>query len=154
VAQSTPEPFRLESGDYSHMELRVTQVPLEVACQYKVLNGASTVHVELLTESEFRAFRLNRPHDAVALSPNSAAGGLRRVIEEPGKYEIVIANARQAAPVMVSLVVSTDLNPKSGVEARELPPRRRLQVILISFGLFFAIVAWSGLKLIHTFRRT
>jgi len=86
--------------------LRSPRLPVEIACRYEVLNGGSSVHAELLTESEFRAFMLNRAHDAVALSPNAASGTFRRIIEQPGKYELVISNARQAPPVMVSLVAA------------------------------------------------
>jgi hypothetical protein len=31
--------------------------------------------------------------------------------------------------------------------ARVLPPGRRLAVILISFGIFFGLVTWSGWRL-------
>jgi hypothetical protein len=47
--------------------------------------------------------------------------------------------------------VRTRLDPGADA-AQVLPPGRRLAVILISFGLFFITVAWSGRKLVRAMR--
>jgi hypothetical protein len=70
-------------------------------------------------------------------------------MDERGEFAVVVANDDQAPAAMVDVEVSTDLNPSPDSMARELPPGRRLAVILISFGLFFGVVTWSGLRLLR-----
>jgi len=62
---------------------------------------------------------------------------------------VVIVNRKNAPAVTVSLEVATDVNPSPSGVARELPPGRRLMVILISFAIFFVTVTWSGIKLMR-----
>jgi hypothetical protein len=152
AATQTPQAIRLESGDYRWIPFTVKHVPTEVECRYEVLQGGASVHVELLPMSEFRAFNRGRRHESLAISPNSRSGAFRRVIEERGQYAVVVKNEKNSPPVTVSLEVRTDLNPDTPVPARELPPRRRLTVILISFALFFAIVAYSGIRLVRNLK--
>ncbi|MES1257521.1 MAG: hypothetical protein ABUS51_03790 [Acidobacteriota bacterium] len=152
AATQAPQAIRLESGDYRWIPFTVKHVPTEVECRYEVLQGGASVHVELLPMSEFRAFNRGRAHETLAVSPNSRSGAFRRVIEQRGQYAVVVKNERNAPPVTVSLEVRTDLNPDAGLPAQELPPRRRLTVILISFALFFIIVTYSGVKLVRTLK--
>jgi hypothetical protein len=152
VADPAPQAIRLEPGDYRWIPFTVKQVPTEVDCRFEVLQGGSSVHVELLPMSEFRAFNRGKEHETLAVSPNAASGAFRRVIDQPGQYAVVVKNAVNAPAVTVSLELRTDLNPNANITARELPARQRLLVILVSFGLFFVIVSWSGLKLMKSIR--
>jgi len=147
-----PQAIRLEPGDYRWIPFTVRQVPSEVDCRFEVLQGGPSVHMELLPMSEFRAFNRGREHETLAVSPNSKSGAFHRILDKPGQYAVVIRNSAKAETVTVSIEVSTEANPNPAAVARELPPRRRLTVILISFGLFFGIVCWSGLKLVRNFR--
>ncbi len=149
AATPAPQAIRLESGDYRWIPFTVTHLPTEVRCSFEVLQGEPSVHMELLPMSEFRAFNRGHRHQTLAVSPNSRTGAFRRVIDRRGQYAVVVKNERNAPPVTVSLEVRTDLTPEVSLPARELPPQRRLTVILISFGIFFATITWSGLKLIR-----
>ena len=138
--------IRLEAGDYRWFPFTIKQVPTELECHYEVLQGGTSVQVELLPMSEFRAFNRGREHQTLAVSPPSRSGAFHRTIAQVGEYLVAVKNAANSPSVIVSLEVST--NPQS-LAARELPPSRRLTVILISFALFFAIVTWSGVKLLR-----
>ena len=152
-SQNPPQAFRLESGDYRWVPFTVKQVPTEVDCRFEVLHGGPAVHVELLPMSEFRLFNRGRDHETLAVSPNARSGAFRRIIDRPGQYAVVVKNSADSPPAVISLELSTDLNPNASVVARELPARKRLTVILISFALFFAIVMWSGLRLMRALKR-
>jgi hypothetical protein len=141
--------FRLEAGDWRWIPFTIRQVPTEVDCRFEVLQGSPTVHVELLPMSEFRQFNRGRKHDTLAVSPDAASGAFRRIVEERGQYAVVIVNRKNAPGVTVSLEVATDINPSPSGVAQELPPGRRLMVILISFAIFFVTVTWSGIKLMR-----
>lgn len=151
LAATTPAPqaMRLEPGDYRWVPFTVKQIPTEADCKFEVLQGGPTVHLELLPMSEFRAFSRGKEHETLAISPESMKGAFRRMIDRPGQYAVVLRNSSKTGPVTVSLEFSTDLNPNANVVAQELPRRKQLMVILISFGVFFAMVSWSGVKLIR-----
>jgi hypothetical protein len=54
----------------------------------------------------------------------------------------------------VRLRVSLDFSPRRlGPEVTRLSPERQLAVIVISFAVFFGIVAYSGRKLLRAIRR-
>ncbi len=144
-------PIRLEAGDFRWMPFTVRQIPSEVDCRYDVVQGAGTVHVELLPMTEFRAFSRGRDHDTIALTPDGRSGEFRRIIEQRGQYAVVVENAPGAHPVTVALDVRTNVTPGADV-ARMLSQRRRLTVIAISFAFFFVTVAWSGRKLLRAIR--
>ncbi|MDP9054551.1 MAG: hypothetical protein M3N93_09665, partial [Acidobacteriota bacterium] len=147
------EPFRLDAGDFRWVPLNVRQTPSEVDCYFEVLKGSPTVHIELLPLGEFRFFDRGRPHDTLAATPDGRTGEFRRVVDARGQYAVVIENARRAPPATVRLRVETNLNPGTDL-ARTLPPGRRLAVVLISFGVFFTTLAWSGRKLLRAARAT
>ena len=148
-ATPTPQAMRLEPGDYRWVPFTVKQIPTEADCRFEVLQGGPSVHLELLPMGEFRAFSRNKEHETLAVSPDSMKGAFRRMIDRPGQYAVVLKNSSKSEPVVVSLEFSTNLNPNANVVAQELPPHKRLMVILISFGVFFAMVSWSGVQLIR-----
>ena len=151
-AVAAPQAFRLEPGDYRWIPFTVKQVPTEVDCRFEVLQGGPGVHVELLPMSEFRLFNRGKAHQTLAVSPDARTGAFRRIVDQPGQYAVVVQNAAGAPPAVISLELSTDLNPNAGVVAQELPARRRLTVILTSFGLFFGMVTWSGFRLLRALK--
>jgi hypothetical protein len=143
--------FQLEAADFRWIPLNVPQTPSEIDCHFEVVKGNPTVHMELLTISDFRLFDRGQEHDTLAATPNARNGDFRRIIETRGQYAVVIENARGSAPATVLLRVQTNLNPGAD-SARTLSPTRRLTVVLISFAVFFGTVAWSGRKLLRAVR--
>jgi hypothetical protein len=144
--------FRLDPGDFRWVPFTVKKTPASVTCRFEVLEGDATVHAELLPMSEFRLFDRGRQHETMAVTATSRAGEFRRVIDAGGQYAVVIVNEKKARPVTVSLRVETNVSPGGGDIARELPPRRRLTVVVIGLGIFFVTVTWSSRKLISAMR--
>jgi hypothetical protein len=141
--------FRLEPGDFRWVPFTVHQPPLTVDCKFTVVEGHASVHAELLPMSEFRLFDRGRPHDTMAVTPDSRGDGFRRTINTPGQYAVVIKNGNNAPPALISLHLETNSGPEP---ARTLTPERRLTVLLISFGVFFISAVWSSRKLIRAMR--
>jgi hypothetical protein len=148
----TEQEFQLDPGEWRWVDFTVKRIPTEVDCTFKVLEGKPTVHVELLPRSEFRLFSRGERHDTLALSPASRGGSFRRIVDERGRYAVVIVNAKNATPAMVSLDLRTDANPNVSVIARELPQTRRVIVILISFLLFLVTATWSAVRLLQAMK--
>lgn len=147
-------PFRLQPGDFRWIPFTVRQTPAAVDCHFKVLEGNPTVHVELMPMSEFRLFDSGRDYEKLAVTPDGRDGEFRRIIDMSGRYAVVVVNEKSGRPVTVSLQVRTTLNPAASDVARMLSPERRLTVILISFGFFFATVTWSARRLIRGMRHS
>jgi hypothetical protein len=145
------QPFRLEPGDFRWVPFTIRQTPSEVDCEFEVLKGNPSVHLELLPMSEFRLFDRGEEHDTMAVTPEGRSGEFRRIVDARGQYAVVVENAAGSSPATVRLRVETKVNPGADV-ARTLPPARRLTVVLISFVFFFVTVAWPGRKLIRAMR--
>lgn len=143
-----PEPFRLQPGEFRWIPITVRQTPTEIDCRFQVVAGQPSVRVELLAIRDFHRFNRGLPHESLALLPVSREGAFRRMMDVPGQYALVVVNAKNSPAAAVVLDVSTDVNPAPRVVARELPPGRRLIVILISFAIFFVTVTWSGIQLL------
>ena len=152
-AAEQPQAFRLAPGDFRWVEFTVRQVPTLVECRYSVVSGGATVRAELLPRSEFTALYRGREHHAMTTTPASSNGSFRQVVDEPGRYALVLLNEPKAAPAMVSLDFRTEINPRNDEIARALPAGRRLTVILISFAVFFVTAGWSGRALLRATRR-
>jgi hypothetical protein len=140
-------PLRLEPGEYRWVPFTVKRSPTAVDCRFRVLQGGPTVHMEILSAAEFRRFSRGRNYDPFASAPDGRTGEIRRLVDERGEFAVVVENDEHAPVAMVDLEVTTDLNPSPDSLARVLPPDRRLAVILISFGIFFGLVTWSGWRL-------
>jgi len=147
AAEQTP--FRLDSGEFQWIDFRVNQVPTEVDCRFRVVRGDPTVHMELLSVQEFDQLNRGDTHATLAVSNDGKAGRIRRLLDWRGRYIVAIVNKRGARPALVSFELRTDVNPNAQVSARELSPERRMAVIAISFGIFFAIVAFCGWKMMR-----
>lgn len=143
------EPFRLEPGDNRYIQFTVTRIPVLVDGRFRVLEGAPTVHMEIMADSEYRRFNRGRDYDTLASSSNAREGEIRRMVDERGRFDVVLMNDRGAPAAMVDLEVHTDVDPSEDSVARVLSPGRRLAVILISFALFFAIVTWAAWRLLR-----
>jgi hypothetical protein len=144
-------PFRLAPGDNRYIQVTVSHVPTLLDCNYRVLQGAASVHMEVMSDLNYRRFTRGRDYDPVAYTPDGAANEIRRVMDERGRFDVMLINTG-SSPVMVEMEVRTDLD--AGVEsmARVLSPERRLTVILVSFGLFFGVVTWAGIRLLRATR--
>jgi hypothetical protein len=140
-------PLRLGPGEYRWLPFTVSRTPTAVDCRFRVLQGGPTVQMEVMTAAAFRRFSHGRGYDPIAAVPDGRNGRIERLIDERGEYMVVVENAEEAPAAMVDLELKTDVNPSPESLARVLSPERRLTVILVSFGIFFAIVTWSGLRL-------
>ena len=138
-------PFLLNPGDFRWVPVRIRQTPAQVDVSFAVTQGDGRMHAELIPEEEFRPMRQGKQHESLATTPEGKSGAFRRIVEEPGNFRVVIVNARNAQPAMVTLNVSTEVDPV--ITAKELSPKRRMGVIGISLLLFLAMLAFSGWKL-------
>jgi len=153
AAGSGNQAVRLDGGEYRWWPIYVRQVPMQVNCRFEVLNGAQTVHAELVPQDQFRSFIRRRSYEKLVSTGDTKNGSFSQIVPQRGDYAVVIMNRKNAPVAIVSLSIETTLNPAGAGIARTLPPGRRLAVILVSFAIFFVSIGWSGHKLIQAMAR-
>ena len=142
-----------ELQDYRWVQVVVKRIPTLIDCSFEVVTGAPSVHVELISERNFRQFSRNLPYDTLEATEVGHSGRFQRLMETPGRYRVLIRNHQGAAPVAVSLVVHTEVDPQNGDVSAGVTPLRRLVVILASLMVFSGTVMWSGRRLMRAWRK-
>lgn len=142
-----------ELQDYRWVQVVVKRIPTLIDCSFEVMTGAPSVRVELVSERNFRQFSRGLSYETLEATETGHSGRFQRLVETPGRYRVLIRNRQGAAPVAVSLVVHTDVDPQNDGVSGGVTPLRRLVVILASLMIFSGTVMWSGRRLVRAWRK-
>ncbi len=140
------ETFEVPASDWRYVPRPVTPEPAEVDCVFQSDRPDAQVRVVLLSHQDLNAWRVGHDHEEIISTPIGPRGVLRVPLHDVDSY-LAIEN-RGSRPVRVRLRVFLE-HPA----VRYLSRGRQLAVILISFGVFFAIVSLSARKLLKSVRR-
>jgi len=140
------ETFEIPASDWRYVPRPLTQQPAMLDCVFQSDRPDAQVRVVLLSHADLNAWRLGRDHEEIAATPAGPRGALRTSVHDVDTY-VAIEN-RAPQPVRVRLRVSLE-QPR----VRYLSRSRQLAVIVISFGVFFAIVSFSARKLLKAIRK-
>jgi hypothetical protein len=140
------ENFEIPASDWRYVPRPVTQQPAMVDCVFQADRPDARVRLVLLSLPDLNAWRAGRDHQQIASTPPGPRGALRMSIHDVDTY-VAIEN-RAPRPVQVRLRVFLE-QP----QVRYLSRRRQLAVIVISFGVFFAIVSLSARRLLKSVRK-
>jgi hypothetical protein len=139
------ENFEIPARDWRYVPRPVTQEPAMVDCVFQAERPDAQVRLVLLTQADLSAWRVGRDHEEIAATPAGPRGALRTPVHDRDTY-VAIEN-RAARSVRVRLRVFLEQQ-----QVRYLSRGRQLAVIVISFGVFFAIVSLSARKLLRAIR--
>lgn len=142
-----------ELQDYRWVQVVVRRVPTLIDSSFEVVTGAPSVHVELVSERDFRQFSRQLPYEALESTATGRSGRFHRLMETPGHYRVLIRNRQGAAPVAVSLVVHTEVDPRKDDVSAGATPLRRFMAILAGLMVFSGTVTWSGRRLVRAWRK-
>ena len=140
------ETFEIPASDWRYVPRPLTQQPAMLDCVFQSNRPDAQVRVVLLSHADLNAWRVGRDHEEIAATPAGPRGALRTSVHDVDTY-VAIEN-RAPQPVRVRLRVSLE-QPR----VRYLSRSRQLAVIVISFGVFFAIVSFSARKLLKAIRK-
>ena len=140
------ENFEIPASDWRYVPRPVTHEPAAVDCIFQADRPDAQVRLVLLTQADLNLWRVGRDHEEMATTPVGPRGMLRMSVHNPSTF-VAIEN-RGTRPVGVRLRVFLE-EPN----VRYLSRERRLAVILISFGVFFAIVTFSARRLLRAIGR-
>jgi hypothetical protein len=140
------ENVEIPANDWRYVSHPLTQQPAMVDCVFQCDRPDARVRLVLLDSGDLNQWRVGRDHEEIAATPPGPRGALRMAVHDPDTY-VAIEN-RGAQPVQVRLRVFVE-QPR----VRYLSRGRQLAVIVISFGVFFAIVSVSAMKLLKASRK-
>lgn len=142
-----------ELRDYRWVPVVVRRIPTLIDCSFDVVTGSPSVRAELVSERDFALFARQRPYETLESTETGRSGHFQRLMETPGRYRVLIRNRAGAAPVAVSVVVRTEVDPQTADVSASVSPLRRFVVILASLMVFSATVTWSGRRLLNAWRK-
>jgi len=145
-ADRIDENFEIPANDWRYVPRPLTQQPAMVDCVFQSDRPDAQVRLVLLSHGDLNLWRTGRDHEEIATTPVGPRGTLRMSVHDADTY-VAIEN-RAPRPVRVRLRVFL-VQP----QVRYLSRGRQLTVIVISFGVFFAIVSLSARKLLKSIRR-
>ncbi|MGA2273299.1 MAG: hypothetical protein ABSH00_07085 [Bryobacteraceae bacterium] len=145
--------YTIPADEWRWLDLGIGQRPALVEAEYEVRAGSDQVRLAVMRRDDLEHLREGLAHGVVGATEPGRAGRLACEVRPPGDYVVVVDNRRGDGRVaVVRLRIRLEFPPSAAVPQR-LSPQRRLAVILVSFAAFFAIVAWSGRKLLPPVRR-
>ncbi|MGA2131946.1 MAG: hypothetical protein ABSH50_06620 [Bryobacteraceae bacterium] len=140
------EQFEIPASDWRYVPRAVSPEPAFVDCVFQADRADARVRLVLLSQDDLNSWRIGHEHDEIAATPVGPHGVLRVSVRHTDTY-IAVEN-RGSRPAAVRLRVFLEQ-----ANVRYLSRNRRLAVILISFGVFFAIVTLSARRLLQAVRR-
>ena len=127
------------------MDLSLKQ-PAIASCEFEADGAGGQVRVAPVNREELDAWLAGRSHQEMAATPPSRRGRLRMAINDLDTYVAIDNAGPQAAKVRLHVFLEEP-------QVRYLSRRRQLAVIILSFGVFFAIVSFSARKLLKAIRK-
>ena len=140
------ENFEIPANDWRYVPRPLTQQPAMVDCVFESDRPDARARLVLLSHADLNAWRMGREHDEIASTTAGRNGALRVPVHDLDTY-VAIEN-RAPHSVRVRLRVFPE-QP----QVRYLSRGRQLAVIVISCGVFFAIVSLSARKLLKAIGR-
>jgi hypothetical protein len=139
------ESYEVPAHDWRYVPRPLVQEPVEVDCVFTAETRDAQARVALVSGEDLSAWRAGHEHDELATTAVGARGALRVLVHDSDTY-VAIENRGQQ-PVRVHLRAFAE-QPY----VRYLSRQRKLAVILISFGVFFAIVTLSARRFLRGMR--
>jgi hypothetical protein len=146
------EVYRIPPHYWRYMELGLKQRPALVNARFEVDEGPSRVRLALMTRDDLEHLRAGLPHALFTVTAAGPSGRLLYDLPQAGDYVLVVEN-RGAAEAVVHLRVLLDFSGRHSLTVTQITPQRRAVVVGISLAVFFAIVAYSGRRLLRAIGR-
>lgn len=145
--------YTIPADEWRYVDLGIGQRPALVEAEYEVRAGSDQIRLAVMRRDDLEHLREGLAYGVVEATEPGRSGKLACQVRPPGGYVVVVDNRMSdGRAAVVRLRIWLDF-PPGGAVPEQLSPQRRLAVILVSFAAFFAIVTWSGRKLLPPVRR-
>jgi hypothetical protein len=138
------EVYSIPADKWHYVDVALKQQPALVLAHFDSSDSAS-VRVALMRREDMEHLFQDLPYGVIGETGTGRSGTLRSYVQ-PGDYVIVVDNHDpRGRPATVHLRVWLDFSKTAAVT--QISPTRQLVVILISFAVFFGILAYAGSKI-------
>ncbi|MGO9229403.1 MAG: hypothetical protein ACLQKA_09370 [Bryobacteraceae bacterium] len=145
--------YTIPADEWRYVDLGIGQRPELVEVEYEVRAGSDQVRLAVMRREDLEHLREGVAQGVVDETEPGRSGKIECEVRPPYDYVVVVDNRMgDGRAAVVRLRIRLASPPARGIPER-LSPQRRLTVILVSFAAFFAIVTWSGRKLLPPVRR-
>jgi hypothetical protein len=127
------------------IDIPVNEAGSEIRCRFEV-RRASNIQAQIVTARDAERFSRGQSFSSLAATGFDREGTLHYVVDEPGKYFLLLDNPIEARRA-VDVELKIELTPPDHVQARTLPPERRHFIVLLSVLFFLGVVAFSARRL-------
>ncbi len=145
--------YTIPANEWRYLDLGAGKSPALIEAEYEVRAGSDQVRLAVMRRDDLEHLREGLAHGVVEATEPGSSGKLSCELRPPGEYVVVVDNRMGDGRAVVRLRIWLGFAPAARAIPERLSPQRRLAVILISFAAFFAIVTWSGRKLLPPVRR-
>ena len=143
------EVYSIPADKWHYVDVGLKQQPALVLAHYDAPANAS-VRLALMRREDMEHLFEGYPYGVVAQAGPGRAGTLRARVPA-GDYVLVLDNSdSHGHAANVHLRVWLDFSANAG--SAQISPTRQLVVILVSFGVFFAIAGYSMSKIWKSFK--
>jgi len=132
---------RVPPASWRFVELPPDAALAHVSAKFEVESGPP-VRMALVEKSQIERWVAGRRHSQVRITPAALKSRLYEFSIRAGDYAIALENPDPNQAADVHLTVTLDV-----ASSIELPRKRQLAVIAISFSVFFGIVTLSAARL-------
>jgi hypothetical protein len=153
AAELVDHVYTIPADEWRYVELGIGQRTALVEAEYEVRGGSDQVRLALMRRDDLEHLSEGIAHGVVEETEPGRSGRLKCAVRPPGDYVVVVDNRMgDGRRAVVRIRIHLEFPAGAGVPER-ISAQRRLAVILMSFAAFFAIVTWSGRKLLPPLRR-
>lgn len=146
--------YTIPADEWRYLDLGIGQRATLVEAEYQVSAGSDRVRLAVMRSDDLEHLRDGLPYGVVEATEPGRSGKLTCELRPPGGYVLLVNNRMgNGRAAVVHLRIRLSFAPVAGAVPELLSPSRRLVVILVSFAAFFAIITWSGRKLLPPVRR-
>lgn len=138
---------QIPAGDYRYVEVELHENPARISASYQIQSSGGEVRLALMRREDLERMRDDLPHGLLAVTSLGRAGQLTDRFHRRGDYVVVVDNRDGSREAKVRLRVWLDFGSGRGPGVMLLSQQRQLAVVAISFGVFFAMLTYSGGRL-------
>jgi hypothetical protein len=154
AAELVDQVYTIPADEWRYVELGIGERAALVEAGYEVRGGSDQVRLALMRRDDLEHLRDGLAHGVVEETEPGRSGRLKCEVRPPGDYVVVVDNRMgDGRAAVVRIRIRLEFPAGGGGVPERISAQRRLTVILMSFAAFFAIVTWSGRKLLPPLRR-
>ena len=145
--------YQIPASSWRYVEVGLRPLPGTVSAHYEVVAGSPEVRMAFMRREDEELLREDLPHGQLAVTPVGRTGHFSDRMQRQGDYVVVLENRDSKKPATVHLRVWLESATPYAPAVTRLSAQRQVTVVAVSLAVFFAVVLYSGRRLLRAVRR-